>query len=196
MSRKQKQRTVSSGDKVWIVYYRYFAENSFGHEEHGQQLQVFTRREYAKKFLEKLGIEQKPKTIKLDGWRPRKYYGYEEHQETEYLLNDLYGEKVGYPEFADEMIYEAWTERAAAVIIEVNIDPLYDDPDPCQVIDNAEMVSSINELDYWGDTDDDGVHTICPQCNYSHNHKDNFCPQCGYGFTTEQARKKILGEKE
>ena len=141
------------------------------------------------RFIKRLGIEPKAKEIKLDGWRPRKYYGYDSHQEVEYKLNDLYGEKVGHPEFDDEMIYDYYDERAAAVIIEVSIDPLYDDPDPCQVIENTEMISAINELDYWGDTDDDGVHTVCPRCNYSHSHKDNFCPQCGYSVTMKRSDK-------
>lgn len=188
MGKKHKQRTVSSGDKVWIVYYRYFAGNSFGYDAHGQQLQVFTRREYAKRFIEKLGIDSKPKTVNLDGWWPRKYHGYEEHQEIEYTLDEMYGQ-VTPPQMEDETIYESWTERAAAIIVEVNIDPLYVDPNPCQVIDNAEMVSAMNKLGYWGDTDDDGVYMICPQCNYSHSDKDNFCPQCGYSFTVKRSDK-------
>lgn len=188
MGKKQAKRAVSSGDKVWIVYYRFFQANSFGYEEHGQQIQVFTRREYAMRFLKKLGIEPKAKEIKIDGWWPRKYYGYDRHDECEYTLQEMYGE-VAPPQHKDDTIYEEWDEAAAAVIIEANIDPLYNDPDPCQVINNAEMVSAINELGYWGDTDGDGVHTICPQCNYSHNHKDNFCPQCGYGFKMKRSDK-------
>lgn len=185
MGKKQAKRTVSSGDKIWIVYYRFFQENSFDYEEHGQQVQVFTRREYAMRFLKKLGIEPEAKEIKLDGWWPRKYYGYDKHEECEYTLQEMYGEAA--PTLGDDIVYEEWTERAAAIIIESVIDPLYLDPDPCQVINNAEMISAINELDYWGDTDDDGVHTICPKCNYSHNDKDKFCPQCGYS---------VYGEKE
>lgn len=184
MGKKQAKRTVSSGDKVWIVYYRYFAENSFDYDEHGQQLQVFTRREYAKRFIEKLGIDSKPKTINLDGWWLRKYYGYEEHQETEYTLDEMYGQ-VAPPQMEDETIYEAWTERAAAVIVEVVIDPLYVDPNPCQVINNAEMVSAIDKMGDWGNIADDGVYTICPRCNYCHNHNDNFCPMCGYTLQME-----------
>jgi hypothetical protein len=172
MGKRQAKRAVSSGDKVWIVYYRYFEENSYGHTYGDKQIQVFTRREYAKRFIERLGIDTKFKIFKKDSWLPKKYYGYDEHEEYD---------------------DEDWTRRAAAVIIETTIDPLYNEPDPRNHNNNAYLTDVVNEVGDWGDGE--GFYVVCPKCHLHHDYEDNFCPHCGYGFTREQAAETIMGGK-
>jgi len=174
MTRRHAKRTISSGDKIYIVYYRYFEENNYGHTYGDKQIQVFTRREYAKRFIERLGIDTKPKIFKEDRWVPWKYYGYDEHEEYE---------------------DEDWTRRAAAVIIETTIDPLYNDPNPSGNENNARLADVVDKVGDWGGGE--GFDVVCPECHLYYDCEYNFCPHCGYGyeFTREQALKKIIGGK-